>query len=307
MKILPLKTLVAWCTIVLSSAFVADASGAVALGQFEPPIGIVDIRQLKRKRGRMDKKGMNKKGGKSGMSKKGGKSGKSGSKMNSKKSSKGDYFNCKKYDFLDNYKPVYGKGKGKGKGRGRGRGMGSSNSVSSQGSSNSGWSGIFDGRQLQFGGENCSPNTFAVAADNPELSIFVELIKCAGLEGLFSCAGPFTVLAPSNAAFNENPSLLEYFRNPMNQGDLEDTLLYHILPGFYLARDFEDGEDYKTLQGGTVEVDKRPLMFNQAGVVETDIHACNGVIDIIDDILIPPGKLMFIVRPSCTTFRRNLH
>jgi uncharacterized surface protein with fasciclin (FAS1) repeats len=117
-------------------------------------------------------------------------------------------------------------------------------------------------------------------------------MELSGLDKIFGCAGPFTTLAPSNAAFLENPDLLSFLRNPMNQDHLEETLLYHILPGFYLERDFVEG-DYKTLEGSTVEVSKLPLMFNQAGVVETDILACNGAIDIIDDLLIPPGAFFF--------------
>lgn len=100
---------------------------------------------------------------------------------------------------------------------------------------------------------------------------------------------PFTVLAPSNAAFNENPDLLKTLFNPRNVAALQELLLYHIVPGFFLTEDLVQGP-LQTLLGEEVDVALDPLMFNQAVATETDLLACNGVLDIIDDILIPPGK-----------------
>lgn len=217
-------------------------------------------------------------------------SGKGGTK--SSKSSKGYYplpgkgsgqksVNCKKFDYLANYVPIYGKGKGKGKGYyGRQLQSEDGNQLQSEG-----------GRQLQFEGEDCSPNTLHVAVSKAELSIFVDLVHSAGLEDLFTCAGPFTVLAPSNEAFSKNPELLDYLFDPHNRGDLEEFLFYHILPGFYLQSDFHDGP-YRTLQRGTVEVSTYPFGFNQAHVTNADILGCNGAINIIDDILIPQGNFL---------------
>jgi len=156
------------------------------------------------------------------------------------------------------------------------------------------WDLVFNNdRQLQLGGEGCDGNVFDIAAMNPDLSIFAELITCAGLEHIFFCAGPFTVLAPSDSAFLANPDLLEYYRDPMNHRDLEEVLLYHILPGLTLSSDFEDGT-VQTLQGGSVEVETNPLSFNGAGVVDEDIMACNGIINVIERALIVPGKNGFI-------------
>lgn len=102
-------------------------------------------------------------------------------------------------------------------------------------------------------------------------------------------AGPFTLLAPSNDALNMNPTLLKSLFNPKNMAALQETLLYHILPGFYESDSFQTGP-VETLLGADVIVSLDPLKFNQAAATKTDILACNGAINIIDDLLIPPGK-----------------
>jgi uncharacterized surface protein with fasciclin (FAS1) repeats len=216
---------------------------------------------------------------------------------------------CKGLDFGDT-SGGKGKGKGKGMGKGKGRnhegyggeGKGSSKSKE-QGNGKGKGKGkgghIFSyedddrrhltkDRALQFEGELCDTNTFEVAKMNPDLSIFVDLIEHANLEEIFSCAGPFTVLAPSNAAFNKNPELLQSLFNPRNIEAVQELLLYHTVPGFYLSDEFVAGP-LQTLLGEDVAVSLDPLLFNNAGVIMPDILACNGVIQIIDDLLIPPG------------------
>lgn len=206
-----------------------------------------------------------KKGGKSGLVGKG--KGKGKSKSKSKGGSKKNSKVCKGLDFGDFY-GVSGKSK-------------ESKTVKKR-------QLVLD-RSLQLGGENCSPNILEVAQMNPNLSIFVELIMHANLEGIFMCAGPFTVLAPSNAAFLKNPSLLQSLLNPRNMEALQELLLYHIVPGLFLSADLVPGP-LQTLLGEDVNVSLNPLMFNQAGVTTSDIMGCNGVIDIINDVLIPPSK-----------------
>jgi uncharacterized surface protein with fasciclin (FAS1) repeats len=148
------------------------------------------------------------------------------------------------------------------------------------------------GREMQFDGFLCSPNVLDVASMNPNLSIFYDLIHQANLEKIFLCPGPFTVLAPSNAAFKENPDLLAYLLNPKNIDELQEVLLYHIIPGLFLTDDLVAGP-IQSLLGDDIEVGVNPITFNQAGVVEPDILACNGVLNIIDDVLIPPGTYEF--------------
>ena len=134
---------------------------------------------------------------------------------------------------------------------------------------------------------------------NPDLSIFVDLLKHANLDEIFTCAGPFTVLAPSNAAFNKNPELLQSLFNPRNIEAVQELLLYHILPGLSLTNDFVAGP-IETLLGEDVDVTLEPLLFNNAGVIMGDILSCNGVIHIIDSLLIPPGTSLRL--KSCLEF-----
>jgi uncharacterized surface protein with fasciclin (FAS1) repeats len=177
---------------------------------------------------------------------------------------------CKNLDFRDLY---YGKIFGKG-------GKGEMNSNNGKGKRRR-------ERQLQFEGENCSPNALETARKNPNLSIYVDAIEQAGLEEIFDCAGPFTVLAPTNAAFQKNPALLDFLLTHPNK--LQQVLLYSIVPGFFLTTRLEPGP-LETLLGENVMVKVDPTRFNQAGVVDSDILACNGVINTIDDVLLPPGK-----------------
>jgi len=143
-------------------------------------------------------------------------------------------------------------------------------------------------RELQLDGALCDPNVLDTARNIPSLSIFVSLIEEAGLEEIFFCAGPFTVLPPSNAAFAADPDLVNYLADPGNVEDLREVLLYHILPGLYLTDDFEFGTT-ETLLGESIIVELAPLTFNGASVVEGDLLGCNGVINAIDEVLLPPG------------------
>lgn len=153
-------------------------------------------------------------------------------------------------------------------------------------------------RELQFDGPLCDPNVIDTARNIPTISIFVSLIEQAGLEDIFLCAGPFTCLAPSNAAFAENPGLTNYLADLNNVEDLREFVLYNIIPGLYLLDDFQFGE-LETLQGEDVLVGLAPLTFNGAGVVEGDILACNGVIDVIGDVIVPPGKCLSKLMGDC--------
>jgi len=140
-------------------------------------------------------------------------------------------------------------------------------------------------------GALCEPSALDTARRYPDLSTFVQLIELAGLEDVFLCAGPFTLLAPSNDAFDAlDPAVVQELLLPENLEKLQDLLLYHIVPGLELPADLQVGSLDTLLIDQTVEVTLDPIMFNQrAGVVEDNIVACNGAIYIIDDVLVP-GK-----------------
>lgn len=199
---------------------------------------------------------------------------------------------CTRFDFLSRYRvePQVHKERGW---SGKGKGKGGRRSVTElKNYLTDSFTGQDSHRQLQFEGEDCSPNVLAAVKETPELSIFNELLQLVGLQDIFGCSGPFTVMAPSNDAFLENPSLLQYLRDPANRAQLEKFLLQHILEGFYMTTDFSvGGRQYKTLLGGTVTVSSQPLKVDHASITWTDLTGCNGVVDVIDDVLIAPGRL----------------
>lgn len=152
---------------------------------------------------------------------------------------------------------------------------------------------------FDYGGDaspNCMPSITEIAAQYPELTLATALLERAELTEIFTCPGPFTALLPSNSAFDAaDPVFLEFLLRPENQEALEDLLLYHIIPGFYPTNDLTAGTLETVLPGEAVTVEILPLTFNGASVLVPDIEACNGLVDIIESVLLPfkPRKLLF--------------
>lgn len=126
---------------------------------------------------------------------------------------------------------------------------------------------------------------------NPELSVFVALLELAGLSDVFLCPGPFTCLAPSNDAFDAlEPAVVDELLDPDNVSILRSILLYHLVPDIFLEEDFEDGSLLTLLDGQTIEVSASfpNVAFNEnATIVDPDVLACNGVIHVLDNVLVP--------------------
>ena len=154
---------------------------------------------------------------------------------------------------------------------------------------------------FDYGGDaapNCIPSVVEVAASYAELTLVTALFQRAELTEIFSCPGPFTLLLPSNSAFDAiDPVFLEFLLRPENQEALEDVLLYHIIPGSYPTTELTAGTLDTLLPGEVVTVEIGPVMFNDAAVLTPDIDACNGLVDIIDAVLLPfePRKSVFLV------------
>lgn len=143
-----------------------------------------------------------------------------------------------------------------------------------------------------------APKTIVeVAASNPEFSTLVSAVKAAGLADTLSGAGPFTVFAPTNDAFAKLPSgTLDSLLKPENKNKLAAILTYHVLAGKVMAADVKAGT-VKTVNGAsfTVAVDGNNIVItdgqgDKAKVVQTDIPASNGVIHVIDTVLLPPSS-----------------
>ena len=137
-----------------------------------------------------------------------------------------------------------------------------------------------------------TPGTIVeIAAGNPSFSTLVTAVKAAGLAETLSGKGPFTVFAPTNEAFAALPKgTLEKLLKPENRDALSKVLTYHVVPGDLMAKDLRSGK-VATVEGSSVsvQVHGKTVSVNDANVVKADIDAKNGVIHVIDRVLLPPG------------------
>lgn len=130
----------------------------------------------------------------------------------------------------------------------------------------------------------------AVAAANPDFSTLVAAVKAAGLVDTLNSAGPFTVFAPTNAAFAKLPAgTVESLLKPENKAKLSAILTYHVVSGKVTAADVVKLKSANTVNGKAVKIaaGKTGVKINDAKVTATDIKASNGVIHVIDTVLIP--------------------
>merc|ERR1712203_1202366 len=135
-------------------------------------------------------------------------------------------------------------------------------------------------------------NIVELAAVTSDLSTLVVALKASKLTGTLSGQGPFTVFAPSNEAFAKlDKALLDKLLEPKNIGKLTDLLTYHGAAGAVKSTDLKNGERVKTLEGKRVEasIASGHVKINDAQVIIPDVLATNGVVHIIDTVLIPQG------------------
>jgi uncharacterized surface protein with fasciclin (FAS1) repeats len=134
-----------------------------------------------------------------------------------------------------------------------------------------------------------SPGTIVeVASANPDFSTLVAAVSAAGLVETLSGEGPFTVFAPTNEAFAALPAgVLDALLLPENKDALVKILTYHVVPGTVLAADITDG-DVATVEGQNVTLSTaNGVTVNGATVITADVLADNGVIHVIDAVLVP--------------------
>jgi uncharacterized surface protein with fasciclin (FAS1) repeats len=129
----------------------------------------------------------------------------------------------------------------------------------------------------------------AVAAG--DFTTLASLLETAGLVETLKGPGPFTVFAPTDDAFAAVPqeTLDALAADP--EGALTQVLTYHVVPGKVMAADVTDGLEAETVEGSmvTFTVSDGGVMINDANIVQTDIEASNGVIHVIDAVILPPG------------------
>lgn len=137
--------------------------------------------------------------------------------------------------------------------------------------------------------EKAPLNIVEMAMQNEEFSTLVAAVKAAGLVDALSSEGPFTVFAPTNAAFAKLPKgTVENLLKPENKDKLVALLTYHVVPMKVMAA------DVKTMMAPTVNgkemsvsVSDKGVMVDQSKVVSTDIVCSNGVIHVIDAVIMP--------------------
>jgi uncharacterized surface protein with fasciclin (FAS1) repeats len=132
----------------------------------------------------------------------------------------------------------------------------------------------------------------AVASGNADLSTLVAALTAADLVTTLEGTGPYTVFAPTDAAFADIQSTVDTLLEPDNKTDLQQVLTYHVVPGTYTAADLTDGQKLKTVEGQdlTVSIKDGVVKVNDATVEATDITASNGVVHVINKVLVPPAS-----------------
>lgn len=130
----------------------------------------------------------------------------------------------------------------------------------------------------------------AVAAGN--FGTLVAAVEAAGLVDTLKGEGPFTVFAPTDEAFAALPAGTVEALLADPQGQLTQILLYHVVPGKVMSTDLSDGMTAETVQGSpvTFTIADGAVKVNEANVVAADIEASNGVIHVIDSVILPPTE-----------------
>lgn len=135
-------------------------------------------------------------------------------------------------------------------------------------------------------------NLVQTAVDAGQFKTLVAAVQAAGLGVALSGPGPFTVFAPTDEAFAKLPAgTVEDLLKPENREKLVAILTYHVIPGKVMAGDVAGKKlNVATLQGDDLAVDAMSggVMINGATVTAADIEASNGVIHIVDQVILPP-------------------
>lgn len=126
----------------------------------------------------------------------------------------------------------------------------------------------------------------AVAAG--QFTVLAAALEKAGLVETLKGQGPFTVFAPTDEAFAKLLKDLNVTKEQLlAREDLKQILLYHVVPGKVLSKDLKDGMKVKTVGGKEVTISLNPVKVNESNVVKPDVLASNGVIHVIDAVLLP--------------------
>jgi uncharacterized surface protein with fasciclin (FAS1) repeats len=140
-----------------------------------------------------------------------------------------------------------------------------------------------------------SKNIIQNAVNSKDHTTLVAAVKAAGLVDTLEGKGPFTVFAPTNAAFGKLPAgTVDTLVKPENKATLTKILTYHVVPGKFDASDLTDGKKLKTAEGEELTVKKadgKVMIVDAKGgsstVTISNVHQSNGVIHVVDTVLMP--------------------
>lgn len=161
----------------------------------------------------------------------------------------------------------------------------SANSASSEASAPAG------GGQSAVKDDLSQKDVVKVAISSPDHTTLVKAIQAAELVDVLSNAGPFTVFAPTNAAFDKLPAgTLSDLLKPEKKADLQNILQYHVAVAGYKAEMLRDGQVISMANGDNVKIGVKDgkITVNGANLVAT-VPASNGIVHVIDAVLLPPG------------------
>jgi transforming growth factor-beta-induced protein len=129
-----------------------------------------------------------------------------------------------------------------------------------------------------------------IAVANEDFSTLVTAVTAAGLVDTLKSEGPFTVFAPTNEAFAKVPAELMTALLADPEGALTQILLYHVVPGKVMSSDLSEGLEATTVQGEAVTFSLADgAKVNDANIIAADVEASNGVIHVIDSVILPPS------------------
>lgn len=135
-----------------------------------------------------------------------------------------------------------------------------------------------------------NPNVVQVAVGSKDHTTLVAAVKAAELVDVLSNAGPFTVFAPTNAAFDKLPAgTVDGLLKPEKKDALIDILQYHVYVGVLEAEALHDGQTIGQVNGGNIKitmVDGKPVINGKAHIIAS-VKAANGIIHVIDEVLLP--------------------
>lgn len=136
-------------------------------------------------------------------------------------------------------------------------------------------------------------NVVQIAMGSKDHTTLVTAVKTAELVDVLSNTGPFTVFAPTNAAFDKLPAgTVDGLLKPEKKDDLTDILQYHVSVGVYKEDMLHDGQVIGQVNGGNITITKKDgkIMVNGTANVVAAIPASNGIVYVIDAVLLPPAK-----------------